>query len=109
MANYVRFYLYEKSTNLLEYYKGKGVLVDDKSPSSYMTKERDNVQLKLYVRYEDKVDIWGKFNGHRLLCHIECPINPMPVKGEFEVPSINAINAFLLKNGWEQRCVCIIK
>lgn len=35
-----------------------------------------------------------------VFCKINCPINPLPVKGEFEVPSVNAVEHFLLDAGW---------
>ena len=109
MANYTRFYLYEKATNLLDYYKGKGMIADGKAPSNYMLKEHDDIQLKVYVRYENKTGAWGEIAGHRIMCLIDCPINPMPVKGEFEIPSWGALDAFLRKHGWQQKCYCTIK
>ena len=33
-------------------------------------------------------------------CKIKCPINPLPVKGEFEAASMNAVLGFLQENGW---------
>lgn len=49
-----------------------------------------NVRLILMVRYD----------GARTFCKIKCPINPLPVTGEFEVPNIGALNNFLRNNGW---------
>ena len=36
-----------------------------------------------------------------LLCQIKCPTNPLPVKGEFELPCEGALFKFLRENGWE--------
>lgn len=55
----------------------------------FYARERD-VQLIAMFRFEK-----GK-----CFCKIKCPINPLPVKGEFEVPSCNALAAFLETNGW---------
>ncbi|MBQ3017398.1 MAG: hypothetical protein IJD89_00480 [Clostridia bacterium] len=54
-------------------------------------KERD-VRLILLVRYEN--------DTLRTFCKIHCPINPLPVKGEFEVPNLGVICRYLVNNGW---------
>ena len=51
--------------------------------------ERD-VRLILLVRYE----------GNRTIARIKCPINPRPVKGEFDVASMHSLFAFMYQNGW---------
>jgi len=86
---------YTKRTNLLDYMRGNYDDCADKhfhreeAMRNYYAKER-NVRLVLLVRHED-----GK-----CFCTIKCPINPLPVKGEFEVPSINVLHRFLVANGW---------
>ena len=52
-------------------------------------KERE-IQLILLVRYEE-----GK-----LICRIKCPINPLPIKGEFEAPTVGAVSHTLETMGW---------
>lgn len=52
-------------------------------------KERE-IQLILLVRHEE-----GK-----CICRIKCPINPLPIKGEFEAPSIGAVSHTLQTMGW---------
>ena len=39
-------------------------------------------------------------HGRRLMCRINCPISPLPVKGEFQAPSLKALRKFLIKAGW---------
>lgn len=51
-----------------------------------------NVRLILMVRYD----------GRRTFCKIKCPINPLPVTGEFEVPNLTVLRTFLYNNGWKQ-------
>ena len=51
-----------------------------------------NVRLILMVRYD----------GRHTFCKIKCPINPLPVTGEFEVPNLTVLRTFLSKNGWKQ-------
>ena len=56
------------------------------------SKDRE-VSLYLLYRYE----------GSKLICKIKCPINPLPVKGEFEAASLYAIKGFLAEHGWKER------
>lgn len=55
----------------------------------YYAKERE-IQLIAMFRYE----------GTKVFCKIKCPVNPLPVKGEFEVPNSNVLIRFLRDNGW---------
>lgn len=84
---------YLKRTNLLDYMRANHGACDDrklhKEMHNHYAKERD-VRLILLVRHEV-----GK-----CFCTIKCPINPLPVKGEFEVPTINVLHHFLAANGW---------
>ena len=77
--------IFTKRDNLIKYCWGKPAL----SNQEYYARERD-VQLILLVRYEE-----GK-----CICHIKCPINPLPIKGEFEAPSIGAVSHTLQTMGW---------
>ena len=61
-------------------------------------KERD-VRLILLVRYERE----PLKNTMRTICKIHCPVNPLPVKGEFEVPTFGVIKRYLNDNGWTER------
>ena len=53
------------------------------------SKDRD-VQLILLVRHED-----GK-----CICRIKCPINPLPIKGEFQCVSTGEMTKLLKSMGW---------
>ena len=53
------------------------------------SKDRD-VQLILLVRHEE-----GK-----CICRIKCPINPLPIKGEFQCVSTGEISKLLKSMGW---------
>lgn len=54
-----------------------------------MKKNRD-VHLILLVRHED-----GK-----CICRIKCPINPLPIKGEFQCVSTGEMSKLLKSMGW---------
>lgn len=85
---YTLVQVYTKKGNLLPWYHsqyGEQCL----SSKEYYAKERD-IQLIVMFRFE----------GNRCFCKIKCPVNPLPVKGEFEVPSTEAIRHFLNANGW---------
>lgn len=87
--------IFTKRTNLSAYCNDKvyskcGSDTNFEAMRKYYAKERD-VQLILLTRYEK-----GK-----LMCRIKCPINPLPVKGEFEAPSLTSVEAFLYSNGWK--------
>ena len=92
-----------KRTNLLEFFDHNTeecVALNGHNPSCLhgklaarerYAKERD-VRLILMVRYD----------GKRTFCAIKCPINPLPVVGEFEVPNITVLQNFLKQDGWKQ-------
>lgn len=78
-------FIFTKRDNLVKYCWGKPAI----SNQEYYARERD-VQLILLVRYEE-----GK-----CICRIKCPISPLPIKGEFEAPSIGAVSHTLQTMGW---------
>lgn len=78
--------IFTKRDNLVKYLWGKPALSNHQE---YYARERD-VQLILLVRYEE-----GK-----CICRIKCPISPLPIKGEFETPSVSAVSHTLQTMGW---------
>lgn len=52
-------------------------------------RERE-IQLILLVRYEE-----GKY-----ICRIKCPINPLPIRGEFQCVSVTEMSKLLVSMGW---------
>ena len=87
--------IFTKRTNLSAYCNNKvyekcGSDTQFEAMRKHYARERE-VHLILLTRYES-----GK-----LMCKIKCPINPLPVKGEFEVPSYGVIERYLRSNGWQ--------
>ena len=91
--------IFKKFTNLMPYFNG----IEGNTPShecasharACYAKERP-VNLILLIRHE-----YDHTTGnHHVFCKIHCPVNPMPVKGEFETPSVNAVEHFLRDAGW---------
>ena len=60
-------------------------------------RERE-IQLILLVRHED-IRIGGDIK-HRCICRIKCPINPLPIKGEFQCVSTSEMTRLLTSMGW---------
>ncbi len=83
--------IFVKRTNLMEF---QSRIQPDKivAPMEYYDKKRD-VRLVVTERITE---------DGRVFCRIHCPINPLPVKGEFEIPSWGALKHFLIVNGWKQ-------
>lgn len=77
--------IFSKRDNLVKYFLGKPSLSDQE----YYAMERE-IQLILLVRFE---------NG-KCICRIKCPINPLPIKGEFQCVSTSEMSKLLTSMGW---------
>lgn len=100
MPRYDRAIIFTKKGNLHEYlYTDKvcyGVLSGKPSEQAkaYYEAERE-IQLIALIRRET-----NGAKGSKCICRIKCPVNPLPVKGEFELPSLESLHKFLKANGW---------
>lgn len=85
--------IYTKRTNLMPWlqsnYKLFGTHGTTERIRAEYERERD-VQLILLVRHEE-----GK-----CICRIKCPINPLPIKGEFQCVSTSEMTRLLTSMGW---------
>lgn len=88
--------IYTKHTNLMPWLQSNytkfgthGTAEQAQSVRAAYEKDRD-VQLILLVRHED-----GK-----CICRIKCPINPLPIKGEFQCVSTGEMSKLLKSMGW---------
>lgn len=77
--------------NGYKYAQGANMEYSDKyqKMEAMYAKERE-IQLILLVRYE---------NG-KCICRIKCPINPLPIKGEFQCVSMSEMTDLLTSMGW---------
>ena len=96
MSQYSIVFVFTKNANLLDYFSNVKVSMGCASKEAYehmrkqYARERE-VQLLCMFRWE---------NG-KCFCKIKCPINPLPVKGEFETPGTTTpVVNFLNANGW---------
>lgn len=99
MTNYQYAYIYSKKGNLEDYLKTDKTLARyNYAPSEpaqrYYTNPRE-IRLILLIRND--------YANRKMYCRIKCPVNPLPVKGEFEVPSLASLRHFLEKDGWMQK------
>ena len=88
--------IYTKRDNLLKWlqhnYKIFGTYGSSEAASHIRAEyEREReIQLILLVRHEE-----GK-----CICRIKCPINPLPIKGEFQCVSTSEMTRLLTSMGW---------
>lgn len=77
--------IFTKRDNLVKYFWSKPYLPNQE----YYARERE-IQLILLVRFE---------NG-KCICRIKCPINPLPINGEFQCVSTSEMSKLLTSMGW---------
>lgn len=98
---YDRVLVFTKKGNLLDYLHTDKVTrsfsnANHNALKEFYGKERD-IQLIAQIRWETN----GQYGKEKCICRIKCPINPLPVKGEFELPSLDSLRTFLKADGWE--------
>lgn len=101
-------YIYTKRDNLSKWFNANRsrFIVDGDLEYSFdfykaedfYAQERD-VQLILLVRHETVQDAHGD-TVTKCYCKIKCPINPLPIKGEFEAVTAAAVDKLLKSLGW---------
>lgn len=87
MNEYHGALVFTKKGNLRPFYESKLM-----KASPWVLAEREIQCVVLYRRDNE---------GFR--CLIKCPINPLPVKGEFTAPSLNVVKRWFLDNGWTHK------
>ena len=98
MSKYSMISIYKKKENLNDF------LYTNKIAREQF-KGKLTLETKTYYGKEREIELIAKFRfeNNKTFCKINCPINPLPVKGEFEVVSISVLNCFLRANGWERQ------
>lgn len=89
---YHTVYRFTKRDNLLSWYEDRPDINHTPSIREYYARERE-IQLTLLVRHEE-----GK-----CICRIKCPINPLPIKGEFNATSAADVTRLLTSLGWRYK------
>lgn len=94
MSKYTTVTIFTKKGNLTPYLEhAKHIKNVTELGRKYYERERE-IQLILATR----LDNTGK--RQRWMGKISCPVNPLPVRGEFEIASYNAVCEFLMSQGW---------
>ena len=102
MAKYTQVLIFTKQGNLLSFFDSKYC------PRNFAT-HANYEQVRHYYAAEREIQLIAMFRwenngmGIKYFCKIKCPVNPLPVKGEFEVPSVGALIQFLKNNGWNYK------
>ena len=86
---YTKAIIFTKTENLVKYFNGHEPPLPENTFNRYL--QPREIQLILLVRYEE-----GK-----CICRIKCPINPLPIKGEFVAVSSGAVGSLLSTLGWK--------
>lgn len=87
--------IYTKRDNLLKWVEGQkmdGTKFSTFDVNGYYATERE-IQLILLVRHEE----------NKCICRIKCPINPLPIKGEFQCVSTSEMTKLLASMGWKYK------
>lgn len=99
--------IFTKKGNLLKYLQTEKVSRTFSNPNSeavqrFYSAEKE-IQLIACLRWESYTVSTrnGIVKMPKCFCRIKCPVNPLPVKGEFELPSVDALYSFLKADGWE--------
>lgn len=94
-TDYSVAYIYTKHTDLLQWF-------DKHYSDVYQNNTFNFNQLRQHYAKLRAVELvlLVRFDGNHTYCKIRCPINPIPVRGEFETPSISCVQRFLVDAGW---------
>lgn len=88
--------IYTKRDNLLKWLNGRYPQFRDAQEAARIRTEyatEREIQLILLVRNEE----------NKCICRIKCPINPLPIKGEFQCVSTSEMTKLLASMGWKYK------
>lgn len=90
MVEELYVFVFQKQGTLAEFYKTNTYGERGHREEIFANMQRD-VQLVLHCGVDDHAN---------LVARIQCPVNPLPVKGDFHCHSFRVVQNFLLKSGW---------
>ena len=88
--------IYTKRDNLLKWLNSRYPQFRDTQEAARIRAEyatEREIQLILFVRHEE----------NKCICRIKCPINPLPIKGEFQCVSTSEMTKLLASMGWKYK------
>lgn len=75
----------------------------DKVMSRYTNRTPSEAIEEFYAEERDiELILLSRMENGKVFCKIKCPVNPLPIKGEFEVPGFGVIQSWLYANGWKK-------
>ena len=89
--------MFMKTTNLSRWFD---VNVDRSRCDDY-----EGLKQRCAREREVQLVVQACFKHNKVFCRINCPINPLPVVGWFETPSISCLKRHLETLGWKHKCV----
>ena len=89
-------FTFVKTTNMTRWFKAN---VD-----RYLNDNYERMEQQYAKERDVQLIVQACFKEHKTFCRIKCPINPLPVVGWFEVPSINILKTHLEALGWKFMC-----
>ena len=87
---YSMAFIFKKTIPMRSYYMGRYAKTGVK-PSEKLLASTKEVTLLCRVG-------WGA--DHRPFANIKCPVNPLPVTGNFCIPSVEVLTRWLCEAGW---------
>lgn len=90
---YALAYIFTKETNLLQW-------LNSHYPKWRDDKEAARIRAKYVTEREIQLILLVRFENGKCICRIKCPINPLPIKGEFQCVSTSEMSKLLTSMGW---------
>lgn len=88
--------IYTKHTNLMPWLQSNYT----KFSTLSTTEQRQSVRAAYEKERDVKLILLVRYEGNKCICRIKCPINPLPIKGEFEAVNPMAVERLLGTLGW---------
>ena len=94
---------FTKYTDLTQYFDINLTKCCNEHRVDYIKDDAGVQRLRRHYEREQKVTLYvlSRYEGGKFLCEIKCPINPLPVVGEFTAASWTALRKSLESYGWE--------
>lgn len=88
--------IYTKRDNLLKW-------LDIHYPKFRDAKEAARIRAEYVTEREIQLILLVRCEEGKTICRIRCPINPLPIKGEFQCVSTSEMTDLLASMGWKYK------
>ena len=91
--------IFTKRDNLLKWFEVNGYKYAQGANMEYS--ERYQKMRAVYAtEREIQLILLSRYENGKCICRIKCPINPLPIKGEFQCVSMSEMTKLLTSMGW---------